>query len=421
MHDKDNLFFERDLDAQLRRRQERASRAVDRIPKDQFLVSSDQEIVDHVVAGLSVEPIVLHEEKMTMGQHEIQVDVSHDRRRMFIDGRTGPFNVPGTRVEIDIPFTGEEWIFHYRTNPYSSVFPRADVQRERLHLTVTKPHDADPNDFKREYEREIRLVRECVERARKQVVSYNEGLPNRVQEAVRHRRERLERHGNIAELLDIPLATRSGAPSIEPVKVEIRRPAPLPVPPKGGLKPEPGITDQTFEHILSLIRHQGRTFERTPSTYAVHGEEDLRNIILAQLNGHFHGDAVGEVFRGKGKTDICIEQDDRAAFVAECKLWKGPSDMTAALDQLMGYLTWRDSKAALIFFNVKNKDFTKLLESIPETLRAHQLVLRDLPCTEAGEWRFQTRSAEDVGRRVTMQVFIFNLYQYSQTPNVTPQ
>lgn len=421
MRDKTTLFIEESLNAQLRGRQERASHAVDQIPKDQFLVSSDHEIVDHVVAELSVVPIVLHEEKMTMEQHEVQVDVSHDRRRMFLDGRTGPFYIPGTKVEIKIPFTGEEWIFRYRTNPYSFVFPRAHVQRERLHLTVTKPHDADPSAFKREYEREIKLVRECVERAHMQVVSYNEGLPSRVQQEVRHRRERLERHGNIAELLDIPLGTRSGAPSIEPVKVEIRRPAPLPVPPKGGLKPEPGITDQTFEHILSLIRHQGRTFERTPRTYAVHGEEDLRNIVLAQLNGHFQGDAMGEVFRGKGKTDICIEQDDRAAFVAECKLWKGPSNLTAAIDQLMGYLTWRDSKAALILFNVRNKDFTKLLESIPETLRVHQLVLRDLPCTEAGEWRFQTRSAEDASRRVTMQVFIFNLYQHSQTPNVTPQ
>ena len=421
MHDKGFLFFEEDLDAQLRGRLESASRAVDQIPKDQFLVSSDQEIVDHVVAGLSVEPIVLREEEMTMNQHEVQVDVSHDRMRMFRDRRAGPFYVPGTRVKIDVPFTGEEWIFRYRTNPFSLVFPRGDVLRGHLQLIVTKPHDADPKDFKTEYEQEIKLIREFVERACQQVVGYNEGLSNRVHQAVRHRRERLKRHGNIAELLDIPVATRPGTPSIEPVKVEVRRPAPLPAPPKGGLKPEPGIDDQTFEHILSLIRHQGRTFERTPSTYAVHGEEDLRNIILAQLNGHFHGDAMSEVFRGKGKTDICIEQDDRAAFVAECKLWKGPSGMTAALDQLMGYLTWRDSKAALILFNVKNKDFTKLLEAIPKTLRDHPLVQRDLPCTEAGEWRFQTRSAEDAGRRVTMQVFIFNLYQHSQTQSTTPQ
>ena len=120
--------------------------------------------------------------------------------------------------------------------------------------------------------------------------------------------------------------------------METRRPPPLPVPPKTGLVPEPGIPDDTYEHILQFIRHQGRTFERTPATYSVHGEEGLRNIVLAQLNGYFEGDAIGEAFRGSGKTDICIEQDNRAAFVGECKLWTGPAGLIAALDQLLGYL-----------------------------------------------------------------------------------
>ena len=411
MRDRNLLFFEEDLDTQLRVRQQQVSGAVDAISKGQFLVSSDQEVINHVVAGLTVEPIILGEEATTLNQQETQVDVSGDRMRFFSTGRSGPFYIPGTRVEIDIPFTGEDWIFRYRTNPWSTVFPRADVQRGRLRLSIEQPHDADPTSFKSIYEREINLIREYVDRAHKQVVGYNESLPKLVQQAVNHRRDRLGRHANIAALLDIPLATRPGAPSIAPVKVEIRRPPALPVPPKTGLAPEPGITDETFGHILSFIRHQGRTFERTPSTYAVHGEEDLRNIVLAQLNGHFQGDAVGEAFRGKGKTDICIEQDNRAAFVGECKLWTGPAGLIAALDQLLGYLTWRDSKAALIIFNAKNKDFTKILVGMPETLRAHPLFLRDRPCAEAGEWQVQMRSKEDAGRRVTVHAFLFNLYQ----------
>ena len=382
-------------------------------------MSSDPEILDHVVSALIVVPISLREDAMTMNQQETQVDVSRDQMRYISPGRSGPFYIPGTRVDIDVPFIGEEWIFRYRTNPWSTVFPRGEVQRGHLRLSISQPHDADPASFKSIYEQEIKLIREYVDRAHKQVVAYNESLSNLVQQAVNHRRDRLGRHGNIAALLDIPLATRPGAPSIAPVKVEIRRPPTLPVPPKMGLAPEPGITEETFEQILRFIRHQGRTFERTPSTYAVHGEEDLRNIILAQLNGHFQGDTVGEAFRGKGKTDICIEQDNRAAFVGECKLWTGPAGLTSALGQLLGYLTWRDSKAALIMFNAKNKDFTKILEAMPETLRAHLLFLRELPCTEAGEWRVQMRSAEDAGRRVTVHAFVFNLY-HDAGPRIRP-
>lgn len=52
-------------------------------------------------------------------------------------------------------------------------------------------------------------------------------------------------------------------------------------------------------------------------------EEQLRNLILANLNSLFKGTANGECFRKHGKTDICIEYENRSAFVAECKIWSG--------------------------------------------------------------------------------------------------
>ena len=189
----------------------------------------------------------------------------------------------------------------------------------------------------------------------------------------------------------------------------------VPVVPKTGLAPEPGITGETYEHVLHFIRHQGRTFERTPGTYALHDEEGLRNIILAQLNGHFEGAAMGEAFRRSGKTDICIETDSRAAFVGECKLWIGPASLTGALDQLLGYLTWRDSKASVIVFNTRNRNFSKILPAISDAIRGHALFVRDLPCEETGEWRVLMRSAEDEGRRVTVHIFLFDLYEDSDT------
>ena len=91
----------------------------------------------------------------------------------------------------------------------------------------------------------------------------------------------------------------------------------------------------------------------------------------------------------------------------------GPASLTSALDQLLGYLTWRDSKASLIVFNSKNRNFSKILEALPGTVRDHRLFVRDLPCEETGEWRVQMRSEEDEGRRVTVHVFVFDLYQDS--------
>ena len=407
------LFASDPLEYKLQAIQRQASRRVNDIPEDQFLIAEDQQIVDHIVADSSIQPLVLQENAAVMHKAETHVDVSSDEpNRVSVYGTFG-FSVPGTRINVDIPFSGDEWLLYCRISRSPSVVPEAEVLQGNLRISISLPHDADPEKFKENYQGELDILKDCVKESHNQVIHYNQCLPQLIRQAITSRRERLRKHAGIAELLNIPLTTREGAPSITPVKIKIRRPSPLPVPPKTGLVPEPGIDDEDYEHILHFIRHQGRTFERTPGTYAMHGEEDLRNIILAQLNGHFKGEAAGEVFRRRGKTDICIEQDNRAAFIGECKLWSGPFGLAEALEQLLGYLTWRDSKASLIIFNLKNKNFSKILEAVPETVKRHPLYVRDLPCEESGEWRVQMHSEEDEGRRVIVHLFVFNLYQSS--------
>ena len=414
MNNGNYLFYEPDLSNELSARQRSITGVVDAISKEQFLISSDHDLIAHIVADLDVEPLVLNEDAAKMTQTETEMDVSGDPSRYFrMPGN--PFYIPGTRVDVDIPFTGEDWIFNCRTNPFKTEFPQGEVIRGRLRVSISLPHDKDQIKFKETYDRELNLIRDYVSSSNSQVLEFNKSLRNLVQQAINSRRERLDRHGGIATLLEIPLAAKPGAPSITPVTVEIRRPPTLPVPPKSGVAPEPGIGSETFEQILQFIRHQGRTFERTPGTYAGHGEEDLRNFIMAQLNGHFEGAAVAEVFRKRGKTDICIEADDRAAFVSECKVWTGPASLTGAMDQLLDYLTWRDSRAALVVFNLNNRNFSRLLESVPDTLMNHTLFVHDIGCDEIGEWRVRMSCMEDEGRRVTVHVFVFNLYQDPKT------
>ncbi len=131
---------------------------------------------------------------------------------------------------------------------------------------------------------------------------------------------------------------------------------------------------------------------------------------MSHLNGHYHGLANGEVFRKKGKTDICIEFENRAAFVAECKLWKGDQILLVAVNQLLGYLTWRDSKTSLIVFDKDVAGFTKIQEKIPEVLKQHPNFVRDEKGKNSGEWQMTFRSSEDPDRMVIVHVFLFNLY-----------
>jgi hypothetical protein len=189
--------------------------------------------------------------------------------------------------------------------------------------------------------------------------------------AVEVRRARLRELDELPTVLGIPLKRNPKAPDILPIRRRLARP--LPSAPSAGFSPEPGIADSDYEHILRVIRHEGRTFEALPFTFCKFSEPELRDILLAHLNGHYEGLASGEMLRGEGKADIRIEDKNRAAFVAECKIWSGENALTDAVDQLLGYLTWRDCKAALIVVNKTVAGFSALLERAPEALRPHVL------------------------------------------------
>ena len=124
-----------------------------------------------------------------------------------------------------------------------------------------------------------------------------------------------------------------------------------------------------------MIHDVGKEFERLPSVYAGKKEEHLRDHFLMMLEPNFEGSATGETFNKTGKTDILLRHDSSNVFIAECKFWKGQKSFLATITQLLGYLTWRDSKAAVIMF-VPNKEFTTVIETAKECIDQHPNYIR---------------------------------------------
>jgi len=413
--DREFLFSDGDLGDAFRQHQQKLQQKVDSIPQDQFLSTPDEILVQHFVAELHIEPLTLYEDRMVMDQQETKVDVSGDFDRA-LHRNSDPFHVPGITITISIPYTGDQGLWKLRPSTWRSTFPHASVTAPDrdgigyIKLIASHASDREPSRLKEFVDRTLDDIRFYLENQKRQVEQENQALEGQVRAAIQDRRGRLEKHASIVRALNIPLCRREGVPPIEPIPIKRKLVRPLPPAPKEGFKQEPGIQDADYEHILAVIRHEGRTFEATPKTYSVHDEGGLRDIILAHLNGHYEGGATGETFRRKGKTDIRIEDSERAAFVAECKVWRGSKELAAACDQLLGYLTWRDCKAALLVFNTHNAKFSEVLEKIPEALQSHLHFLKDMGHSPAGEWRYLFRSMEDEARLVTVHVFAFNLY-----------
>jgi hypothetical protein len=137
-------------------------------------------------------------------------------------------------------------------------------------------------------------------------------------------------------------------------------------------------------------------------------EEDLRQHFLVQLNGQYEGQATGETFNFEGKTDILIRAEGKNIFIAECKFWRGPAALTEALDQLLGYASWRDTKTALLVFN-REKSFSAVLAKIPEVVKAHSNFKRELSYDSETGFRYVLHHRDDKNRELTLTILAFEV------------
>lgn len=410
------LFSDRGLGDEFRTRLARVEQRVDDVPKERFLATPERDLVEHFMQELGIETVQLFEDRAEIfPPKEIKIDVSRDGSRDIRD-RTQPFYVPGIQVEVRIPFVGPVGVWKCTPSTWRSTFPFGTPVRSdemgpgELRLTYAIVQDQEQEKVKAEHERNMGQIRFYLDQANKDIKAFKALLEESISAAISSRKERLKKTEGFAEMLGIPMVRGPGAPSVKPIVLERKLVRPLPAPPATGYAPEPGISAEAYAHILDVLRHEGRSFETTPATFAKHGEEDLRDIILAHLNGHYSGAATGETFRRSGKSDIRIEEENRAAFIAECKIWSGPKSVTAAVDQLLGYLTWRDCKAALVFFNTAVASFTSIQGKVPSILENHRWFKRAEPAQNFGEWRVVFQAGKDELREVKVHVFLFDLY-----------
>jgi hypothetical protein len=304
------LFIQGDLRAMLDERGAEAGRKVDAIPSNQLLCTIIEEIVEHFVGEIYVEPLTIYKDRMVHDREEIKIDIQGTPGGIIL--REGPCLIPGIRLTISLPFSGDTKLWQLSPNPWSSVLPHGVVKDGiegigSLDMIFEQTISEQLEQFGRDRDQNLDLIQKYLASQKEIIDQFNENLPNSIQALIEARRERLAIQDNLDDILKIPLRHDPTAPNIQSIQIQKRIAKPLSLPSIRDHKSEWGIEEKDYEDILTIVRHEGRTFEATPKTFAVHDEEELRDIILAHLNGHYRGDASGETFRRSGKTDIRIE------------------------------------------------------------------------------------------------------------------
>lgn len=175
----------------------------------------------------------------------------------------------------------------------------------------------------------------------------------------------------------------------------------------GELAPHETI-ENMHERILSCINKTGKMFENAPSTYRGKCEPSLRDHILVTLSGALHGSVTGESENKNGRTDILVRFEGGNAFIGECKFWSGEGPYLEAIEQLFGYLGWRDNKAAVIVF-VRNKNFESVIEKIKAYTPRHPNFSAFVMQRDETWWNYEFTAPDNPGRVVQLAVMAYHL------------
>ena len=374
---------------------------------NRLLNTSVDDLCDYFEEKYRVNVPLLKESEIIADQKETQIDVSGDRLRAIRD-RSRPFFIPGTIIEIIVPFDGDAEVFNIQPTSYTLNPPIADVRGDRLIIKVIGS-DLKADKVRSEIDKTISDIKMYLNTLNENAKGLNDQLRNLANSLIQRRREKLLSDQNLVASLGFPLKERSDSPKsyVAPtVQRKIR--ATLPAASSESFIPEPTLSYDDYEHILNVIQNMAQVMERSPSAFESIDEESLRSHFLVQLNGHYEGQATGETFNYEGKTDILIRVEGKNIFIAECKYWSGPKKLTETIDQLLGYTSWRDTKVAVIIFN-RNRILSKVLDSISETVEAHQCYKRSLGRISETNFRYVFSNRDDPNREMILSVLVFDV------------
>ena len=380
---------------------------IDAIPGNRILNTSVDDLCEYFEKKFWISVPELHEDDIVVDMEEVQIDISQDVTRHIRD-RSRPFYVPGTLVKLTIPFSGESEVLKIQPTTCSKPPPRGEIQDSVLVIKV-QGTDLKSQQVKDEINRQIGSIKNHLDWLRNNAHEFNNEIRQIAKEQINWRREKLLADQNLVESLGFPLKVRNNEELTYEAPIVRRRITPkMPSGSSKRYKPEPELSLDDYDHILSVITNMTMVMERSPSAFSTMSEEALRWHFLVQLNGHYEGKAMGETFNYKGKTDILIRAEGKNIFIAECKFWKGAKNFRKTIDQLLGYLSWRDTKSAILVFN-RNKDILKVIESIPSAIMEHPNFKKCLDNDSEGRYRCVLAHDDDKNREMVLTVIVFNV------------
>lgn len=376
---------------------------------DYVLKASPSQLEEYYINKALIEPIQLMSDQYYIeSKSQTKIDVSWDHRRAIFSSEKA--YVQGTRLNIAVPYSGDKGLWQIQPSTYSlSGYPDVIVYDDRIILTVEyADDDSNPDSIKTGIIRNMQSLSSAVTNLNNDVSRHNTSVPQQVKEAIARKRKLAMESNQAIEALGIPMKKRDEPLSYTVPLVRKNISVEKPKVSTEPYKSEPFLNESDYSDILKIMKSMSLVIERNPEAFKTLDEEAIRTHFLLQLNGHYKGNATGETFNASGKTDILIREGDRNIFIAECKFWKGQKSFNDAIDQLLGYLTWRDTKCALLVFN-KTKDSETVRLKLIEVMEKRSEYLKTIFHNQDGDSRYIFIKKDEPGKEIIITTQIYDI------------
>ena len=369
------------------------------------------DLTTHLVQKYSIDIPEFHFAKVYVDTVEKDIPGSRFPRHDFMFSDTNKMFRKQVII-YHIPYTGDVNLLQLRPNPFTLMSYEANFDsRQKCVLIEIINFYNDSEKIIQQYNQEVNNLSSNYGNLRNNCQTYNLGLEASIRNSIEARRQQVLQKNSLLASLGVPLKKKEGVAETFSVpnpklkdKIMVK-----PIVYEKDFKPEPALDDNNYKKILKMINDVGKNFERLPSTYKGKSEEYIRDHLLLILDPNFElGSAGGETFNKIGKTDISLRYDSSVVFVAECKYWKGEKTYLRTIDQLLGYLTWRNSKVAVINF-VQNIEFSDVLKKVKTSSKTHPNFLKELNSNDETWFNYKFHLNGDRNRELDIAVISFHL------------
>ena len=405
------IYAEDRLDNLLGSKMQEIKSRIERESDDYILNVGEEQYIEHLKNEFTLDVPEIHVDQVYADTYEKDIPGNRFPMEFMISDPHKSFKKD--IIVYHIPYTGSIDLLKFRPSSWTSM-AGYEIQIDRQSQTIVLEYINFYNDaskIKRAYDDSVRYIFGSYGHLKNDIEGYNNRLEGFIRSTINARRQQINRKSDFLSSLGVPIKKKDSTPQTFAVpKPRLREKISVkPVVHSKGFKPEPTLDTDNYNKILKIINDVGKNFERLPSTYSGKEEEDLRDHILMILDPNFeYGSASGETFNKSGKTDIQLRHDSSVVFISECKFWGGEKAFFKTIDQLLGYLTWRDSKTSIVIF-VRNKDITAVLATVKSETPNHPNFVRELNQSDENWFNYIFSLPEDPNKELKLAVQLFHI------------